>query len=221
MARTMLSTTLAFDISSSAQAIQLASVASITAGRTPGTSQTILYVDREAILVLDDPIQLTVPRVMRGVQGTAAAAHTAGATVYYGPPNAFSVVDPSGRIPSTPDIYLPRVVIPTGGIWNDDGAGNWEETSASGGGGLSGPSGSATLNFGAIGDGDTADLTFTVTGAVVNDKVAPSWPSTLNAGLVASMFVSATNTVTVRLANLSGAPIDPASATYGAQIVRS
>ena len=214
MAKTMLSTTLTADISPSTKAIPLAAVTGITA------EETILFVDREAMLVLRNPLQSTVPLVMRGVQGTAATGHSSGKTVYYGPQNAFGLADPSGRIPATPDIYLPLVVIPTGGVWNDDGSGNWQQTN-SGSGTLTGPAASATIDFPSIGDAEIAEATFSLPGAVVSDKVAPSWPDGMNAGLVGTMFVSSANTITVRLANLSGSPIDPASATYGAQIVRS
>lgn len=75
--------------------------------------------------------------------------------------------------------------------------------------------GSATLDFPEIPDGGVAELTFTVTGATVGARVIPGWP-VLPAGLIGTMFVSAANTITVRLQNLSGAPVDPASATYGA-----
>ncbi len=79
-------------------------------------------------------------------------------------------------------------------------------------------SGSSTLDFGSIDDGTVAELTFTVTGAAVNDSIAPSWPSTLDTGLVGMMFVSAADTVTVRLLNMSGAAVDVASSTFGATV---
>ena len=52
------------------------------------------------------------------------------------------------------------------------------------------------------------------------DAVAPGWPA-LPAGVFGIMLVSATNTVTVRLCNLSGLGVDPPSATYRATIVRN
>ena len=66
----------------------------------------------------------------------------------------------------------------------------------------------------------STDQTLTVTGANPNDAVAPGWPA-LPAGALGMMFVSSTNTVTVRLCNLSGAAMTPASATYRATIVRN
>lgn len=73
----------------------------------------------------------------------------------------------------------------------------------------------ATLDFASTVTGAiAAPLTVTVTGAAVGDKVVLGAPSTLEAGLIAFGFVSATNTVTIRLANLSGGTVDPASASW-------
>lgn len=81
--------------------------------------------------------------------------------------------------------------------------------------------GSATIDFASINDGACADSTsLTVTGAVAADKLAPAWPTALASGLTGSMFVSAADTVTVRLCNLSGASVDPASGTFGAAVIR-
>jgi hypothetical protein len=80
----------------------------------------------------------------------------------------------------------------------------------------------AVLDFPSIPDGAcAADQSFTLAGAAATDAVAPGWPSALEAGLVGMMRVSAPNTVTVRLCNLSGSVLDPASGTYRATIVRS
>ena len=82
--------------------------------------------------------------------------------------------------------------------------------------------GTAVLNFPSIAYGAcAADLSFTLAGAAVNDGVAPGWPNALEPGLVATMRVSAPSTITVRLCNLSGSAVDPASATFRATIVRS
>lgn len=105
----------------------------------------------------------------------------------------------------------------TNATWQDDD----NSGGGGGGGGVAGPYGSASLNFGSIDDGATAELTFTLAGAAVGDRVAPSWPSALDAGLVGMMFVSATNTITVRLLNLSGVAINPASMTFGAQAIQN
>jgi hypothetical protein len=79
---------------------------------------------------------------------------------------------------------------------------------------------SGTLNFGSIADGNCAELTMTATGAAALDQVAAAWPAALETGLVGSMYVSAVNTLAVRLCNFSGAAVDPASATFKASMTR-
>lgn len=79
----------------------------------------------------------------------------------------------------------------------------------------------ATLNFPAIATGACAvDQSITVSGANTGDAVAPGWP-VLPAGIFGLMAVSAVNTVSVRLCNLSGASVTPPSNTYRATIVRN
>lgn len=79
-------------------------------------------------------------------------------------------------------------------------------------------SATATLDFGSISAGAQADLTITVTGASVGDSVSLGLPAAPAAGIVFDAFVSATNTVTVRASNITGSPVDPASATYRATV---
>jgi len=80
---------------------------------------------------------------------------------------------------------------------------------------------SATLSFGSMANATCADATFPLTGAAVGNSVAPGLPGGLEAGLIANMRVSAANTIAVRLCNLSGGTVSPASATYTGTIVRS
>ena len=80
---------------------------------------------------------------------------------------------------------------------------------------------SASLAFGSIAQGACAQLTFTLTGASPGDSVAPGWPGTIEAGLAGTMLVSATNTVAVRLCNMSGGALTPANQTFRATVVRS
>lgn len=80
--------------------------------------------------------------------------------------------------------------------------------------------GSATLNFPSIAANTTADLTITVTGAATDDIAVSSAPAALTSGLTHCAFVSAANTVTVRLANSTVGAIDPASATFKVRVFK-
>lgn len=75
-------------------------------------------------------------------------------------------------------------------------------------------SATATLDFGSIGAGAVAELTIPLTGAVAGDSVAVAAPAALEAGLVFSAFVSAADTVSLRVGNLTAGAIDPASADW-------
>lgn len=88
----------------------------------------------------------------------------------------------------------------------------------SGGGGGGGTSGSASLTFGLISDGNVSAQTFTIAGIAAGGKVIPAWPAALTEGLVGTMLTTATNTVEVRLANLSGGDITLGALTYGANV---
>jgi ribosomal protein L24E len=81
-------------------------------------------------------------------------------------------------------------------------------------------SGSGTIDFATIPDFSCREGPVTVTGAAVGDHVAAGWPAAMETGLVGAMFVSASDTVTVRLCNFSGAEVDPASATFRAAIIK-
>lgn len=78
----------------------------------------------------------------------------------------------------------------------------------------------ATLDFGNVVAGAIADLTVTVTGAVVGDVVAIGAPTIPNKGTYFG-WVSATNTVTVRYANndLTTAK-DPSSGTFKVRVFK-
>jgi hypothetical protein len=79
---------------------------------------------------------------------------------------------------------------------------------------------SGALDFGSIAAQTCAALTITATGAQANDPVAPSWPAALEVGLAGIMHVTAANTVTVRLCNVTAGAIDPASQTFAGRVVR-
>lgn len=78
----------------------------------------------------------------------------------------------------------------------------------------------AALDFPSIPANATTNLTITVTGAGVNDTVGLGPPAALTSEIGLTAFVSATNTVTVRAINPTGAAIDPASGTYRATVFR-
>ena len=79
----------------------------------------------------------------------------------------------------------------------------------------------AALDFASIAPGACADSTFSMPGASAGDSVAPGWPAGLESGLIGMMRISASNTVAVRVCNLSGTTVDPAAATFRATVVRS
>jgi hypothetical protein len=80
-------------------------------------------------------------------------------------------------------------------------------------------SASAALDFASISAASQGNLTITVTGAAVGDEVILALPAAPTAGLVFNAFVSAADTVTVRASNITGSPIDAASATYGVVVL--
>ena len=82
--------------------------------------------------------------------------------------------------------------------------------------------GTATLTFPSIPSaGCASELTFRLPGAAVGDSGAGGWPSSLPAGMLWMMPVSAPNTIPLRLCNFSGVTATPPAAIYRATIVRS
>lgn len=81
-------------------------------------------------------------------------------------------------------------------------------------------SNTATLDFPNTSTGTSADLTITVTGAAVGDVVMLGLPASPDANSCYTGWVSATNTVTVRFNNYSANPIDPASGSFRAMIIK-
>jgi hypothetical protein len=77
----------------------------------------------------------------------------------------------------------------------------------------------ATLNFPSTAAGASSDLTMAVSGAVVSDAVFLGTPAP-PAGCSYSAWVSAANTVTVRLLNTTNSAVDPGSATFRVVLMR-
>lgn len=79
-------------------------------------------------------------------------------------------------------------------------------------------SGSQSLDFGVILDGETAPLQFALIGALAGAAIAVGPPATLEAGLTATAIVPALNVVEVRLTYLSSGAgptsINPAVGIY-------
>lgn len=78
--------------------------------------------------------------------------------------------------------------------------------------------GAASINFPSINAFSTTNMTLTVTGAGTNGTVALQLPAGLEGGLVASGFVSSTNTVSIILGNVTAGAIDPAVGSFGATV---
>jgi hypothetical protein len=77
----------------------------------------------------------------------------------------------------------------------------------------------ATLDFPSISSNHSEELTITVTGASTGDVVMLGAPAAIESNLTWCGYVSAADTVTVRLHNSSGGAIDPASATWKATVI--
>jgi hypothetical protein len=80
---------------------------------------------------------------------------------------------------------------------------------------------SAVVDFPSISAGVCADSTLSMPGAAAGESVAPGWPAGFESGLIGMMRINASNTVAVRVCNLSGATLDPAAAMFRATVVRS
>ncbi len=78
--------------------------------------------------------------------------------------------------------------------------------------------GSTTVDLASIAAGAIASFTISVAGAGVGDCVLIGAPGTLDAGLMFSARVGAADTVFVRVHNTTAAAIDPAAATWKAQV---
>lgn len=201
----------------------LGSAAALNASETPEIGEM-------PIVKSDGSMQVGasgVPFRLNALSGVAPDAPASGRTCYFDSADSdhFKCKDTGGNV----------VDIEAGGAGDDLGSATYADvvalwTTCSGylksdgtcdtpsGGGSGVGTASDTLNFGAIADLACADLTFTFTGASVGDQISAGFPSALETGLIGTMWVSATNTVKVRLCNSSGATVDPAAGTYSARL---
>lgn len=107
---TLNSTTLAAALDASSSTISVTSATNVAV-------DYVLFVDREAMKVVS--LSGTQVRVIRGYSGTAARAHAALATLYTGLERYYqpSEVVPGSTCTSTSEVALPRVVLPTGNVY--------------------------------------------------------------------------------------------------------
>lgn len=82
---------------------------------------------------------------------------------------------------------------------------------------------STNLTWGSIAAGASAEQTITVTGALANDRVVMGLPNGLVAGLIPFAWVSASNTVKIRIQNVSAGALTPhsgAATPYAVTVLR-
>lgn len=79
-------------------------------------------------------------------------------------------------------------------------------------------SSAGSLTFGSVAAGSTVDRTLTVTGAAIGDSVVVTPSGTMEAGIIWSGYVSAADTITIRLANVTGKWITPVSRSFRADV---
>lgn len=80
----------------------------------------------------------------------------------------------------------------------------------------------STIDFGSISAGATSDSSgITVTGAATGNAVMVGAPAAIEAGLVVTAYVSAADTVKVRVANVTGSPINPASGSFTVVVLKA
>lgn len=105
----MSKTSLALALDDSRRDVVVTSATGISEG-------TVLMIDAELQRVVSvDGTRLTV---IRGRDGGVVSSHAAGATVWFGPPEAFSWSAPTGACVATAQRYLPRVVAFTGQVFD-------------------------------------------------------------------------------------------------------
>ena len=152
---------------------------------------------------------------------SATTAPTAGHFTMWGNSSRPGVLAESGYSPSGTGLGVATTTgtHPSGNCAKWDASGNVIDAGAPCGSGSSGAgvSGSGSLTFGAIADGTCGtDQTFTLTGVTAGGAFQPGWPATFPTAVSGIMFASATNTITVRACNLSGASVTVPALTYSA-----
>jgi len=81
--------------------------------------------------------------------------------------------------------------------------------------------GTVTVNPASISSAAIGETSVTITGALAGDTVIMNAPAAIETGCVWSAYVSAADTVKLRIANLSGGSLDCASATWDYCLIRN
>jgi hypothetical protein len=81
--------------------------------------------------------------------------------------------------------------------------------------------GQVTVDPASIASAAVGETTVTITGAKVGDTVIMNAPAGTTAGCTWCAFASATDTVKLRIANLSGGALDLASGTWDYCLIRA
>lgn len=81
-------------------------------------------------------------------------------------------------------------------------------------------SGSRTIDLGSIAINSSLDFTVPVIGAALGDTCTCSPNTTIELGLSWNCFVSAVDTVTIRVANVRGTAIDPANRSWKVNVIK-
>lgn len=75
------------------------------------------------------------------------------------------------------------------------------------------------FNFASIAANACAATTIVCTGAAAGDAVYPKWAASgIATGIIGMMWVTATDTVTVKLCNVTVSPIDPGAMDFNARV---
>ncbi len=105
--------------------VTVASATGITGQGTANQINTVLFSDREAMIVLS--VSGTRVNVIRGAFGTRQSGHASGTRVWFGAPHLFAASDPIGPCTATQYLALPLISYPTGNVWYCDN-GLWIRT---------------------------------------------------------------------------------------------
>lgn len=131
----------------------------------------------------------------------------------------FVTAAPSGATGTVGDVAynkVPDAISPYG--WLKTGSSTWTPFGATGI--ASALTVTANLNFPSISANSGSELTATVTGASVGDNVTANPSTSIEAGLLWNAYVSAANTVTLRVINYTGSPIDPVAKDWKITVLK-